>query len=347
MRKIDYIISMLFIYQFPDWTNFRYDAKRVLDTLGRACHKEGKLAGLLEICGGKDFEDAIIAEDIVANYAIDGHKLDTETVRAEVSKRSQGATPYIKNYLGAITNAANPLTQERLLGWHSAMGNVKTRAFRDTPSMIATEDGNMQFTGPGCERLQNETANFFDWFENTTMDSTVKAAIAHFWFLTLRPFIDKNGRLARIISTTLLCRGRNCAHLDYALSSQILEKRDEYMRILNKTQCGSGDLTEWIVWFLQQVESAVDASIARIETEIGRARFASRHAETSTDERGQRLLNAVLSGDIPREFTAKDVAALFGTSHDTALREIQSLIAKGLLRAGAKGGRSTRYSVVE
>lgn len=338
---------MLYIYQFPDWTNFRFNAKLVLDTLGKACHTEGKLSGLLEICRNPDFENTIIAEDIVANFAIDAHKLDMETVKAEVSKRSQGATPYIKNYLGAIANAANPLTPERLLGWHSAMGNTKTNKFRDTSSIITAEDGKTQFTGPGCERLQNEMANFFNWFENDPMDSAVKAAIAHFWFLTLRPFNDKNGRLARILTTMLLCRGRNSAHLDYALCSQILEQREEYMRILNKAQCGSGDLTEWIVWFLQQIENAASASIARIESEIGRARFASRHSEVSAGDRGQKLLMAVLNGEIPKEFTAKDAAAIFGTSHDTALREIQSLITKGLVHANSKGGRSTRYSVVE
>ena len=346
LRKIDYIIYMLYIYQFPDWTNFRYDAKRVLDTLGKACYKEGKLAGLLEICGSTDFENAVIAEDIVANFAIDGHALDIESVKAEVSKRSQGATPYIKNFLGAIANSTSTLTQERLLGWHSAMGNAKTHGFRDTPSMIEAGDG-LQFTGPGCERLQNEMTNFFEWFEKSDMDGTIKSIIAQFWFLTLRPFENRNGRLARILTTMLLCRGRNSAHLHYALNSQILEKRDEYLRILNKTQCGSGDLTEWIVWFLQQIEGAVEASTARIEAEIGRARFASRHSDISTGERGQVLLKAALDGGIPKEFTAKDVAALFGTSHDTALREIQSLIAKGLLRASAKGGRSQRYSVVD
>lgn len=338
---------MLYIYQFPDWTNFRFNAKNVLDTLGKACHTEGKLSGLLEICRNSDFENATIAEDIVANFAIDAHKLDMETVKDEVSKRAQGATPYIKNYLGAIANAVNPLTAERLLGWHSAMGNTKTHGFRDTSSIITDKDGKTLFTGPGCERLQNEMANFFNWFENDPMDSTVKAAIAHFWFLTLRPFNDRNGRLARILTTMLLCRGRNSAHLDYALCSQILEQREEYMRILNKAQCGSGDLTEWIVWFLQQIENAASASIARIESEIGRARFASRHAEVSAGERGQKLLMAVLNGDIPKEFTAKDAAAIFGTSHDTALREIQSLITKGLVHANSKGGRSTRYSVVE
>ena len=338
---------MLYIYQFPDWTNFRFNAKIVLDTLGKACHTEGKLSGLLEICRNSDFENATIAEDIVANFAIDAHKLDMETVKDEVSKRAQGATPYIKNYLGAIANAVNPLTAERLLGWHSAMGNTKTHGFRDTSSIITDKDGKTLFTGPGCERLQNEMANFFNWFENDPMDSTVKAAIAHFWFLTLRPFNDRNGRLARILTTMLLCRGRNSAHLDYALCSQILEQREEYMRILNKAQCGSGDLTEWIVWFLQQIENAASASIARIESEIGRARFASRHAEVSAGERGQKLLMAVLNGDIPKEFTAKDAAAIFGTSHDTALREIQSLITKGLVHANSKGGRSTRYSVVE
>ena len=162
----------------------------------------------------------------------------------------------------------------------------------------------------------------------------------------LHPFREGNGRLARTITAMQLCRARNSTHLIYALNTQILKNRDEYLSIINKTQCGNGDITGWILWFLNQVESAVHTSENTLEPGLKRFQFQARHSGTPTGEREQALLNAVLSGSIPRDFTAKDAAALFGTSHDTALREIQSLMEKGLVAASKKGGRSKTYSVV-
>ena len=334
---------MLYIYQFPDWTHFRFDSKKVLDALGKARFAEGKLAGIYDICGSRDFENRLIAEDIAANFAIDSHALDTEAVLAEVLLKAQGNEVHIRNYLGAVANAANPLTLERLESWHQ--GYARTRGMRDTGSTITA--GSIQFTGPGPERLHGEMENFLNWFENTPMDGMIKAAIAHFWFLTLRPFHEGNGRLARAITALQLCRGRKSTHLIYALNTQILKNHDEYLSIINKAQCGNGDITEWILWFLDQIREAVQTSESMLEAGLRRFRFQARHSGTPTGEREQALLEAAIAGTIPREFTAKDVAALFGTSHDTALREIQSLIEKGLVTASKKGGRSRTYSVVE
>ena len=189
--------------------------------------------------------------------------------------------------------------------------------------------------------------NFLRWFEASPMDGTIKAAIAHFWFLTLRPFDTANGRLARAITALQLSRAQKSARMHYALNQQILKNRDEYFRTLNKAQCGNGDLTEWILWFLKQIEAAVQTSESAIEFQTRRFRFLARHSGVQTTEREQVLLNAALTGKLPRDFTAKDVAKLFGTSHDTALREIQSLIEKKLATANKKGGRSQTYSVIE
>jgi Fic family protein len=188
---------MLFIHQFPDWTHFRFDSKRVLDALGKARYTEGRLSGLLAFASSRELETAVVVEDIVASYAIDGITLDEKSVRKDVELRSKGNSPDIKIYLGAIENFANPFTRERLLGWHSSLSRSKVAGFRDCASDIAESNSNMHFAGPGPERLQTEMEHFFDWFENFRMDGIIKAAIAHFWFLTIRPFRSGNGRLAR------------------------------------------------------------------------------------------------------------------------------------------------------
>ena len=338
---------MLYIYQFPDWTHFRFDSKSVLDALGKTRFCEGRLAGIYDICGNYNFENKLLAEDIAANFSIDFHALEQESVLEEVRLKTQGSTAHIKNYLGAVANCSNELTAERLQNWQQAFSHKKNLGLRDTESTVTEESLNIQFSGPGPERLQNELDNFLNWFENAPMDGMLKAAIAHFWFLTLRPFHEGNGRLARAITAMQLCRGRDSAHLLYALNIQIAANREEYLRLLNKTQCGNGDITEWILWFLKQIREAVQTSESMLQAEQRRFHFQARHSGTPTGEREQALLEAILSGKIPDKFTSTDVAALFGTSHDTALREIQSLIAKGLLKASKKGGRSQRYSIVE
>ena len=336
---------MLFIHQFPDWTHFRFDNKRVLDALGKTCFEEGRLAGLLTFVNSKDLETGVITDDIVANFAIDGYALDLDDVAKDLALRSQAHSVHIRNYLGAIENRANPLTPERLFGWHSALTGHKTPGYRETSYEVVSE--NMRFAGPGPERLQTEMGHFFDWFEKSPMDGTIKAAIAHFWFLTISPFREGNGRLIRTITALQLCRAQKTNHLPFSLNRQILENRDRYFRTLNKAQCGNGDLTDWILWFLSQIDSAIENRKKELQAGIRHATFMNKLTGTPTGEREQVLLEAALAGEIPREFTAKDVARVFGTSHDTALREIQSLIKKGIVKANPKGGRSQRYSLVE
>ena len=338
---------MLFIHQFPDWTHFRFDSRRVLDALGKARYTEGRLSGLLAFASSRELETTVVVEDIVASYAIDGITLDAQSVRKDVELRSKGNSPDIKVYLGAIENFANPFTRERLLTWYTSLSHSKASGFRDCASDIAESSSNMRFAGPGPERLQNETEHFLDWFEHSQMDGIIKAAIAHFWFLTIRPFRNANGRLARAMTALQLCRAKNSGQLQYALNKRILEKRDEYFHTLNKAQCGNGDLTEWILWLIEQINTAVVDREKSIEAEIRHIRFVNKISGIPLDEREQELLEAANAGELPREFTAKDAAAIFGTSHDTALREIQSLIKKGVVKANQKGGRSQRYSVVE
>ena len=347
---------MLYIHQFPDWTRFRFDSTKVLNALGQTRLAEGKLIGLMQICGLKNIEAKLIAEDIVANYAIDGYTLDAANILAEVELKSKGNLNFVKNYIGAIQNASSPLTEERLFNWHSAMGQNKVKHYRETPSEVQTTiDATnpetapkaLHFVGPNPERLQSEMENFLTWFEKSNMDGVIKAAIAHFWFLTIRPFADANGRMARAITATQLARAESTTHCQYALNKQINANKSDYFKILARTQAASGDLTEWILWFLQMMRQAIKDSEQLFATEINYLQFRNAHASTPLSEREQQLIDEILAGKIAQPFTAKEVAALFNASHDTALREIQSLMDKGILQTNNKGGRSMRYKLVD
>ena len=336
---------MLYIHQFPDWTRFRFDSPKVLNALGQTRLAEGKLIGIMQICGLKDIEAKLIADDIVANYAIDGYTLDAEKVLTEVELKSKSNENYIKNYIGAIQNAASPLTEERLFNWHAAMGQNKVKRYRETPSEVQTtlDEKKLHFVGPNPERLQSEMESFISWFEKSNMDGVIKAAIAHFWFLTIRPFADANGRIARAITAMQLARAESTTHCQYALNKQINDNKADYFKILSRTQATSGDLTEWILWFLQMMRQAIKDSEQLFAAEINNIQFRNAHASTTFSEREQQLINEILSGRIVQPFTAKEAATFFNASHDTALREIQSLMDKGILQTNNKGGRSKRY----
>ena len=336
---------MLYIHQFPDWTRFRFDSPKVLNALGQTRLAEGKLIGIMQICGLKDIEAKLIADDIVANYAIDGYMLDPANTLAEVELKSKSNENYIKNYIGAIQNAASPLTEERLFNWHAAMGQNKVKHYRETPSEVQTtlDEKTLHFVGPNPERLQNEMESFISWFEKSNMDGVIKAAIAHFWFLTIRPFADANGRIARAITAMQLARAESTTHCQYALNKQINDNKADYFKILSRTQAASGDLTEWILWFLQMMRQAIKDSEQLFAAEINNIQFRNAHASTTFSEREQQLIDEILAGRITQPFTAKEAAAFFNASHDTALREIQSLMDKGILQTNNKGGRSKRY----
>ena len=340
---------MLYIHQFPDWTRFRFDSPKVLNALGQTRLAEGKLIGIMQICGLKDIEAKLIADDIVTNYAIDGYTLDAAKVLTEVELKSKSNENYIKNYIGAIQNAASPLTEERLFNWHAAMGQNKVKRYRETPSEVQTtlDEKKLHFVGPNPERLQSEMESFISWFEKSNMDGVIKAAIAHFWFLTIRPFADANGRIARAITAMQLARAENTTHCQYALNKQINDNKADYFKILSRTQAASGDLTEWILWFLQMMRQAIEDSEQLFAAEINNIQFRNAHASTTFSEREQLLIDEILAGRIDQPFTAKEAAAFFNASHDTALREIQSLMDKGILQTNNKGGRSMRYKLVD
>lgn len=325
---------MLYIHQYPDWTHFRYDSLRVLEALGKTRLAEGKLIGIRQVCGTFEQEQEMLLRDITANFEIDGHT----ATNAQAIKKI-----YTREW---HSRSIMPLTTERLFDWFTALTQRNKPRLRENESEVVarTDAGELRFTGPNPERLQNEVANFIKWFETAPSDGIIKAALAHFWFLTLRPFPEANGRLARMLTAMQLTRAGESLRCNYTLNEQILKNRGEYFGILSKTQAGNGDLTEWILWFFKMVRNAIEESENAIESDMRKTAFKT-DLSKPLRKREQVILDVLFAGSIPEKFTAKDVATFLGTSHDTALREIQSMMETGILQAEPKGGRSQRYSL--
>jgi Fic family protein len=309
-----------------------------MDALGQTRLQEGHLIGVTNLVNDNDEEIQMLAQDIAANYALDDRNLDPQKVKTEIAKKNN-ASDDIRNMVGALQNAKQPLTAERLFAWHAAIGQNKVKKFRTKESSVGS------YTGISAERISLEMERFIDWVENSTTDGAIKAAVAHFWFLTIRPFEDGNGRIARALTTMILARSENTSHCLFALCPQILEEREEYFRQLLKAQSGNGDLTEWILWFLQIMRRSIEAREKDIADTLKKIQFDQKNKDVALSERERKIVNAAWEGTLPATFSVKEAAALTGTSHDSALRDIQALIQKGIVRAESKGGRSQKYSL--
>lgn len=329
----------LFIHQYPDWTKFRYNAQSVMDALGQTRLIEGALVGVADLVCDSDTETRMLAMDIAANYALDGYTLEIPILESEIKKKNSARND-IRNFVGAIQNAKLPLTEERLFAWHAAIGQNKVKSFRTKESFAGT------FTGISPERIPLEIGRFIDWFENSTQDGAIKAAIAHFWFLTIRPFEDGNGRIARALAAMLLARSEDTTRCQYALNEQILKDRENYIQTLFKAQAGNGDLTEWILWFLSAMQKSIDDSKKEIAGALKKMQFLQKNQQADLSGRERRIIEAVWNGELPAVFSVKEVATFTGTSHDSALRDIQDLIQKEIVRPENKGGRSQKYSLI-
>ncbi len=329
----------LFIHQYPDWTKFRYNAQSVMDALGQTRLQEGALVGVSDLVCDSDTETRMLAKDIAANYALDGYTLEIPILESEIKKKNSARND-IRNFVGAIQNAKLPLTEERLFAWHAAIGQNKVKSFRTKESFAGT------FTGVSPERIPLEIGRFIDWFENSTQDGAIKAAIAHFWFLTIRPFEDGNGRIARALAAMLLARSEDTTRCQYALNEQILKDRESYIQTLFKAQAGNGDLTEWILWFLNAMQKSIEDSKKEITGALKKMQFLQKNQQADLSTRERKIIEAVWNGELPAIFSVKEVAAFTGTSHDSALRDIQDLIQKEIVRPENKGGRSQKYSLI-
>ena len=365
----------IYIYDNNDWPSFKWDSELLLPLLGKVRNQQGKLIGKMESLGFELRNEAVLDTltlDVLKSSEIEGELLSPEQVRSSIARRLgmniAGLVPsdrdvdgVVEMMLDATQNFNKPLSKDRLFGWHcslfpsgrSGMYKIIVGNWRDDstgPMQVvsgALGKEKVHFQAPGALELEKEMNLFFEWInKNNTYDPVVKAGIAHLWFVTLHPFEDGNGRMARAITDMFLARADGIPQRFYSMSSQIRTERKAYYSILEKTQKGSMDITNWLEWFLQCLLDALDSSNSKLEKVIYKHKFWNRNSSKLQNERQKLLLNKLLDG-FDGALTSSKWAKISKCSADTALRDIQDLINKGILRKSASGGRSTNYELTE
>lgn len=363
----------LYIHNRPNWTDFTWDNKKVLLQLSETRNLQGKLLGRMESLGFDLQNEAMLNTltlDIVKSSEIEGEILETEQVRSSIARRLgidiAGAVEserhidgIVEMMLDATQRYAEPLTKERLLGWHSALfptgwSNMFKivvadwrKDIRGSMQVVSGPLGreNVHFEAPDASRVDSEMEKLLNWIENEKeIDLVLKAAIAHLWFVTIHPFEDGNGRITRAITDMILARSDKSVRRFYSMSAQIRVERKQYYDILEKTQKGDSDITEWILWFLECLRNAINSTTDVLSKVLQKADFWKLHSTTILTERQQKMINRLLDG-----FTGKLTTTKWGEickcSQDTALRDIQDLIDKEILQKEPSGGRSTSYEL--
>lgn len=361
----------MFVHQQKNWFDFKWDSNRLLPLLSTARHLQGKLLGQMESLGFSLKEEAVLITltlDVLKSTEIEGEFLNKDQVRSSIARKlgieldgaiksSRNVDGVVEMMLDATQSYSEPLTKERLFGWHAAlfptgysgMYKIEVGKFRTGEMQVvsgAMGKEKVHYEAPKPEFVDTEMNSFLNWFNNEEpIDSVLKAAIAHFWFVTIHPFDDGNGRIARAITDMLLARSDNTAQRFYSMSNQIQEERKTYYDILEKAQRGNSDITEWLVWFLSCLEKALLNTELILESTLVKAKFWEDHSLTILNERQRLMLNKLLDG-FDGKLTSSKWAKITKTSPDTALRDIQDLISKGILQKEAQGGRSTNYELI-
>jgi Fic family protein len=328
----------------------------------------------MESLGFKLRQEAVLktlTEDVLKSSEIEGEQLDAEQVRSSMARRLGmdvgGLRPVDRNVDGVVEMMLDatghydqPLTAERLLGWHaslfptsrSGMRRIRVGSWRDDSSgpmqVVSGPIGRerVHFEAPVAEKLNREMQVFLDWFdESTETDWVSKAGLAHLWFVTIHPFDDGNGRIARAITDMAFARSEKSMQRFYSMSAQIRLERTAYYDVLETTQKGTMDVTPWMEWFLGCLGRAIEGAQATLATVLSKARFWETFADVSINDRQRLVLNWLLDG-FEGKLTTSKWAKLAKSSHDTALRDILALVEHGILVRNPEGGRSTSYDLV-
>lgn len=356
----------MFIHERDIWPDFKWDVDAINRLQLQTMHRMGYLAGRMSSIG---FDSRLAAtveavtNDVVASSEIEGIRLDTDEVRSSVARKLGVTLPKTKDpthdvegivemMLDATHHPDRPLTEDRLLGWHCALFPFKTDltvgAYRsDEMSAVSGTFGRerIHYRAPSPERVPAEMDKFLDWLHRDTGTSgLLKAAIAHLRFVSIHPFDDGNGRIARAISDMILARLDGGGMHFYSLSRQILKDKNQYYKVLERTQRGHGDITDWMAWFLHAIIAAVEDSNEMLSSVLRKATFWNTHGQASVTDRQRLVLNRYLDG-YEGKLTAKNWEKLASVSKDTALRDIAALVRQGILIPTPGRVRDISYSI--
>jgi len=369
MKSGDYI----YIWQARDWPKWHYDLETLVQPLADVSRAQGLLMGRLADVGMALRDQAsllALTEDVMKTSEIEGEHLNVESVRSSIARRlgvdigalapvDRNVEGVVEMVLNATANCKYPITRERLFGWHAALfpngytgiSRINVGAWRDDatgPMQVVSGPIGRQrvhFEAPPANQLEAETEGFLKWANGPSGEPPlIKAGLAHLWFVTLHPFDDGNGRIARAVSDLFLARADGRPQRFYSLSAQIQRERKAYYDILERTQKTSLDVTQWLAWFLDTLHRTVSRAHFTVDAVLAKARFWQRWATSPLNERQVKLLNRLLE-DFDGKLTSSKWAAIAKCSPDTALRDITDLLARGVLRKASAGGRSTSYEL--
>jgi Fic family protein len=360
-----------YIYEHPKWTDFEWQDKAINVVFGEVRLMQGKIIGQMNALGFSVKEEATLTAltlDVVKSSEIEGELLNYEQVRSSIARRlginTAGLVPsnrhiegVVEMMLDATQRYTLPLTEKRLFGWHAALfptgysgpykievGQYRTGEMQVVSGAMGKEK--VHYEALKLELVKPEMDKFLDWFNNdNTLDPVLKAAIAHFWFIIIHPFDDGNGRIGRAITDMLLARAEGSGERFYSMSSQILTERKRYYEVLQSVQYSSGDITEWLDWFLHCLKNAMLATENTTQNILRKAEFWKQHEHISINERQRLILNKLFDGFEGKLQTSK-WAKIAKTSTDTALRDIKDLVEKGILQQTNEGGRNANYELI-
>ena len=361
----------MYIHERDDWTNFRWDNSKVSLLQEIVFRKQGMLYGRL---GSLGFDSKLramaenLTHDVVYSSEIEGIKLNVDQVRSSIARRlgiesvkytapSHYVDSVVNVMLDAVQHYDQPLSKEKLCAWQAAffptgfsegsqieIGQYRTNEEHIVSGMLGREK--IHYIAPSPDRLEEEMQKFLTWFDKEeTVNSVIRSAIAHLWFVSIHPFEDGNGRLARILSDMLLTRGEKSELRFYNVSSQINKDKNRYYDILERMQHGDGDITEWLVWYMQKLVDALDEAETIVTTILNKSFFWQKASAVPMTERQTQVLNLFLDG-YEAKITSKTWASLAKCSKDTAIRDIQDLVDKNVLIENIPGAKRPSYSIV-
>lgn len=358
-----------YLWENPDWPHFQWDWSIVAQTLGSVRFQQGKLLGKVASLGfdlGNDAYAKVLIEDAIQTFAIEGQVLNRGFVRSSVAKRlglvdsqkptDQVADGIVEVLLDATINQHKLLTKKRLCGWHAALfptgysgiHKITLAGYRKTPIEVVSGLGDrstVHFKGPPPDRVADEMARFLMWFrQSKNEEGLIRAGLAHLWFVTIHPFDDGNGRLARALTDMALAQDEKVQQRFYSLSTQINRDRKGYYDALEVSQGGGGDVTPWLMWFL----GCLERSIANSDTLLGivmiKSKFWEKHGKLTLNDRQRKVLNKMLDG-FQGNLTNQKYRGMTKTSPATAIRDLMDMVQKGVLVQNPGGGRAISYQL--
>jgi Fic family protein len=362
-----------YIYQEENWPDFTWNNDVFVNLLSEARNLQGRLIGKMESLGFELRDEALLETltlDVLKSAEIEGELLNPEQVRSSIAQRlgmefagaimsDRNVDGMVEMMIDATHNCFKPLTVDRLFDWHAALFPMgRSGIFRITVADWRKDStGQMQvvsgaagkekvhFQAPDANIVEFEMNRFLKWFnEESKIDLVIKAAIAHLWFITIHPFQDGNGRITRALTDMLLAKADKSTQRFYSMSAQIRIERNAYYDILEKTQKGNLDITEWIEWFLSCLINALKETVNVLNRILLKANFWNKNSKTIINERQKKVLNKLLDG-FEGKLTSVKWAKIAKCSKDTAIRDINDLINKGVLQKESAGGRSTSYEL--